>query len=192
MTALQHRAFSAAARGHRAAAAHGASGCRECHRGPNAVVEGVAAAGGTGDARALAEALSLYHHALLAPEHVKSRINVANELITVASVANDGVPALLGLCWRAVDLFLLGDPAANTALAGLRLRADAIRCRSILFIVRAMEVMLAIRAGQFMQAEEAATACYELGAEVGDADALAYYGAHLRHSGVPRARGRTR
>jgi hypothetical protein len=42
-----------------------------------------------------------------------------------------------------------------------------------------MEVMLTIRAGQFAQAEEAASACFALGNEVGDVDALAYYGAHL-------------
>jgi hypothetical protein len=42
-----------------------------------------------------------------------------------------------------------------------------------------MEVMLTIRAGQFLQAEQAAASCYELGTEVGDADALAYYGAHM-------------
>ncbi len=144
-----------------------------------AVVEGVDAARRTGDARALAEALSLYHHALLTPEHARSRLAVANELITVASVAGEGCLSLIGLCWRAADLFLSGDPSANVALAELRLRADTLRCRSILFIVRAMEVMLAIRAGQFLQAEQAAIACYELGSEVGDADALAYYGAHL-------------
>jgi tetratricopeptide (TPR) repeat protein len=143
------------------------------------VVAGVEAARRTGDARALAEALSLCHHALLTPEHSNSRLAVANELITVASVAGERFLSLIGLCWRAADLFLLGDPSANVALAELRLRADTLRCRSILFIVRAMEVMLAIRAGQFPQAEQAATVCYELGSEVGDADALAYYGAHL-------------
>jgi hypothetical protein len=87
--------------------------------------------------------------------------------------------SLIGLCWRAADLFLLGEPTAEAALAELRLRADALQCRSILFIVRSIEVMLAIRAGQFAQAEEAASACCALGKEVGDADALAYYGAHL-------------
>src|SRR5207245_6561751 len=75
--------------------------------------------------------------------------------------------------------FLLGEPTAEAALAELRLRADALHCRSILFIVRAIEVMRAIRAGQFAQAEAAASACLALGNEVGDADALAYYGAHL-------------
>lgn len=157
--------------------------------GPVAAVEaGVDAARRTGDARALAEALSFYHHALLTPEHARRRLSVAHELITVASVAGDGLLSLIGLCWRAVDLFLLGDPAANTALAELRLRVETVRCQSILFIVRAMEVMLAVRAGQFTQAEQLATACYELGAEVGDADALAYYGAHL--AGIRMFQGR--
>ncbi|MGE4094506.1 MAG: hypothetical protein AB7G75_27110 [Candidatus Binatia bacterium] len=143
------------------------------------VRQGVEMARQTGDAHALAEALSLCHHALLTPEHTKSRLIVANELISVASVAEDRLLSLIGLCWRAADLFLLGDPSAGAALTELRLRAEALRCHSILFIVRAMEVMLAIRAGQFSEAEEAAAACYQLGTEVGDADALPYYGAHV-------------
>jgi tetratricopeptide (TPR) repeat protein len=144
-----------------------------------AVIEGVDAARRTGDARALAEALSLYHHALLTPEHTKPRLAIANELIAVASAAGDKLLSLMGLCWRAADLFLLGDPYADMALMELRLRAETLRCRSVLFIVQAMEVMLAIRAGRLAQAEQAAAACYALGMEVGDADALVYYGAHL-------------
>jgi len=144
-----------------------------------AVAEAVDATRRTEDARALAEALSLYHHALFTPEHTKARLAVANELIATASVANDKLLSLMGLCWRAADLFLLGDPAASIALTELRLRADTLRCRSVLFIVHAMEVMLAVRAGQFAQAEQAATVCHALGNEAGDADALAYYGAHL-------------
>ena len=143
------------------------------------VLEGVDAARRTGDARALAEALSLCHHVLLAPAHTWRRLAIANELVAAAATAGDGMFTLIGLCWRAADLFLLGEPGAEAALAELRLRADALQCRSILFMVRAMEVMLAIRAGQFAQAEEAASACFALGNEVGDVDALAYYGAHL-------------
>jgi hypothetical protein len=143
------------------------------------VIEGVDAARHTGDARTLAEALSLCHHALLTPEHTWRRLAMANELITVAATAGDGMLSLIGLCWRAADLFLLGEPTAEAAFAELRLRADALHCRSILFIVRAIEVMLMIRAGQFAPAEEAASACFTLGNEVGDAEALAYYGAHL-------------
>jgi hypothetical protein len=143
------------------------------------VIEGVDAARRTGDARTLAEALSLCHHVLLTPEHTWRRLTMANELVAAAATAGDGMLALIGLCWRAADLFLLGEPTAEAALAELRLRADALQCHSILFIVRAIEVMLTIRAGQFAQAEEAASACFALGNEVGDADALAYYGAHL-------------
>src|SRR5712691_9472494 len=123
------------------------------------VLEGVDAARCTGDARTLAEALSLCHHALLTPQHTWHRLAMANELVAAAATAGDGMLALVGLCWRAADLFLLGEPTARAALAELRLRADVLQCRSILFIVRAIEVMLTIRAGQFAQAEEAASAC---------------------------------
>src|SRR5262249_35159148 len=136
-------------------------------------------AGRTGDARTLAEGVSLCHHVLLNPAHTWRQLAIANELVTAAATAGDGMLALIGLCWRAADLFLLGEPTGEAAIAELGLRADALQCRSILFIVRAIEVMLTIRAGQFAQAEEAASACFALGNEVGDVDALAYYGAHL-------------
>ena len=143
------------------------------------VLQGVEAARHTQDAQVLAEALSLYHHALLTPEQTWNRLDIATQLITAAATAREGFLLLVGLCWRAADLFLLGDPTAHAALAELRRRADAVRCQSVLFIVQAMDVMLAIRAGQFSRAEEAATACFDYGTAVGDVDALAYYGAHL-------------
>jgi tetratricopeptide (TPR) repeat protein len=143
------------------------------------VLAAVEAVRRTGDAHALAEALSLAHHAHLTPEHSARRLPMAAEMIAVAAAAGDGLLSLIGSCWHAVDLFLLGDPAAASALEALRLRADALGCRSVLFIVRGMEVMLAIRAGEFQAAESAAAACFALGTEVGDADALAYHGAHL-------------
>lgn len=153
----------------------------EAYRGrPMApLLEGVEAARSNGDARALAESLSLCHNALFTAEHTWLRLDVANEMIGAAAAAGDGLLSLLGMCWQSADLFLLGDPTASTALAELRVRADALRCRSILFIVRAMDVMLAIRAGRFEQAEAEAAACFKLGTEVGDADALAYHGAQL-------------
>lgn len=74
----------------------------------------------TGNLRALAEALSLTHHALLRPDRAADRLALAEELVSVASAAGDGVGVLMGLCWRAVDLFLVGDPGAGRALADLR------------------------------------------------------------------------
>jgi hypothetical protein len=143
------------------------------------VIGAVEAARQAGDAHALAEALSLCHHAHMVPEHAAARLPWANELIAVGATAGDGLLGLMGLCWRAADLFLLGAPGAEAALAELRTRADALRCRSILFMARVMEVMLAIRTGDFDRAEDEAAACFELGTQVGDADALAYHGAHL-------------
>jgi tetratricopeptide (TPR) repeat protein len=132
-----------------------------------------------GDGRALAEALSLLHHALLTAEFTELCLPIAEELITVASAAGEGVLALMGLCLRAVDLFQLGDPRAERALADLRARADALGSQSILYIVGVLDVMALIRAGRLEEAESEAARCYQLGIEVGDADALAYYGGHL-------------
>ncbi len=153
----------------------------ETYRGGSAeaVLSGVEAARRTGDAHALAEALSLCHHALLVPQHARRRLDIAGELIAAASAAGDGLLALVGLCWRTADLWLLGEPAAAAGMEEMRHRADALGCRSILFIARAMDVMLAVRAGEFERAEREAFACRRLGEEVGDADALAYHGAHL-------------
>ena len=131
-----------------------------------------------GDQAALAEALSLSHHALLAPEYTRYRLDLADELVRVASEAGHGVLALMGLCWRAVDLFELGDGRAVRALEDLRERADALACQSILYIVDVLDVMLLIRAGRLDDAERAAGFCYELGAAVGEQDALGYLSAH--------------
>ena len=86
---------------------------------------------------------------------------------------------LMGMLWRTVDLFLLGDPGAERALAELRQRADALQVRAVLFVVAALDVMLLLRAGRIEEAEAAAATCLELGLEVGDADAINYYAAHL-------------
>jgi hypothetical protein len=143
------------------------------------LLEAVEAVRPLGDAHALAEALSLYHNVLMTPEHTWKRLALANEVIAAAAAAGDGLRVLLGLCWRTADLFLLGDAGGSAAGEDLRLRADALRCRSVLFIGRTMEVMLVIRAGRLEEAEQAAEECFALGNEVGDVDALAYRGAHL-------------
>lgn len=132
-----------------------------------------------GDPAVLAEALSLCHHALLAPTYTRDRLAVADELISTASAAGRDVLALVGLCWRTVDLFHIGDPLAERSLADLRDRADRLSCQGVLFIVAAMEVMLLIRAGKLDEAEDRAAECFKLGSEAGDADAFAYYSAHL-------------
>ncbi len=132
-----------------------------------------------GDRRVLAEVLSLLHHCILGPEHTLERRGLADELVTVASASGDPMLTLMGVLWRTVDLFLLGDPGAERALAELRQRADALQVRAILFVVAALDVMLLLRAGRIEEGEAAAAKCLELGLEAGDADAVNYYAAHL-------------
>lgn len=132
-----------------------------------------------GDPAALAEVLSLSHHALFSPTHTWSRLALAEELVRVASEAGDGVLALMGLCWRAVDLFHLGDPRAPRALEDLRERATALACQNVLYIVAVIDVMLLVRAGRLDDAESAAGCCYELGEDVGEVDTLGYLSTQL-------------
>ncbi|WP_261575575.1 ATP-binding protein, partial [Frankia gtarii] len=146
---------------------------------PERALAALAEVRATGDACALAEALSLTHHAMLGPEHNPVKLALAQELLTVAASAGEGVLALLGLLWRTVDLFHLGDARAERSLAELRARADALACQSVLYIVAAMDVMRLVRGGRLAEAETAAGACLDLGLAVGDADALAFYGAQL-------------
>ncbi len=104
---------------------------------------------------------------------------MAEELIRVASSVGDAVRSLLGLCWRTIDLFHLGDPRAVRSLSELDARAETLNCAGIAFLASAMKVMLLIRHGHLDEAEAAAGSCYDLGVEVGDADALGYLGAHM-------------
>jgi transcriptional regulator with XRE-family HTH domain len=143
------------------------------------VLSALGAARETGDQQALAEALSLSHHALLRPEHGEWRLAIADELVAVASAAGLELLTLVGMCRRTIDLFHLGDPRAERSLGDLRRCADEVGCRSVLFLHTAMEVMLLIRAGQLARAEERAAECLRLGTEVGDTDAPLYHGAHL-------------
>jgi tetratricopeptide (TPR) repeat protein len=142
------------------------------------VRDALIAARRSGDSGALAEALSLCHHALLAPDFASSRIQLADELVRVAAEGGHGVLGLMGLCWRAVDLILLGHDRATRALEDLRARADALECQNILYIVDVLDVMLLIRAGRLDHAEAAAARCFDRGVAVGEVDAIGYLGAH--------------
>jgi hypothetical protein len=143
------------------------------------VLSAVEAARRCGDPVARAEALSLAHHVLIAPEHAGRRRGMAGELIRTASEAGHGVLSLMGLCWRTVDLFLAGDPAALAALEDLRERATALACRSILYVVGVIDTMLLLRAGRFEDAEVAIEASYRTGEDIGEVDTLGYYASQL-------------
>jgi hypothetical protein len=133
-----------------------------------------------GNSLALAESLSLWHHTMLGPANTgASRLLVADELVRVAAVAGDEVLVLMGVLWRAVDLYLMGDKRAERALTEVRERADALQVAAVLFVVDAIDVMRLLREGRIDAAEQAAQRCFERGIDIGDADAVGYLGGHL-------------
>jgi len=85
----------------------------------------------------------------------------------------------MGLCWRTVDLFLLGDPRAPQSLTELRERSSAAGCAPLTFIAEVLDAMLLARAGKLEGAEQAAALAFERGTSAGDPDAPAYYGAMI-------------
>ncbi len=137
------------------------------------------AARSLGDDRALAEALSLTHHVLLGPQHARRRLGLAGEMIEVAAGCGDAALGVQGLCWRAVDLFLLGDDRAARALEVLRERATALGNRSMLYLVEVLDVMLLVRSGRLDDAEDAAQQAHHRGQLVGEVDAFNYLSMHL-------------
>jgi hypothetical protein len=85
----------------------------------------------------------------------------------------------MGLLWHTVDSFTDGDPHAERLLGELR---DQLRQRDHLaigFVVSAIDVMLAIRAGRFDEAETLVASCAKSGAAAGDIDNEWWPGAQL-------------
>jgi hypothetical protein len=139
----------------------------------------LAEARGLGDPTALAECLSLAHHCLPGPDHVTTRLTLVGELLREASRTHRRSDVLMGLLWRASDLFMSADPHAERALVELCDELGRRPHEAIGFVVSALHVMRAIRAGRFDDAEELAAACAERGRRAGDADAVGWHGAQL-------------
>ncbi|MGO8874587.1 MAG: hypothetical protein ACLQNG_02325, partial [Acidimicrobiales bacterium] len=132
-----------------------------------------------GEDEAVAESLSILHHVWLGPEHAYDRLELAGEVITRAAGAKDPLLELMGLCWRTVDLFLVGDPRARQSLTELAERSTAADCAALSFISEVLEAMLAARSGKLEEAERVAALALERGISAGDPDAPAYYGAMM-------------
>lgn len=132
-----------------------------------------------GDPVALAEALSRAHDCLLDPAYGELRRTLADELVGAAARTGQRGQVLIGLLWVVADLFLAGDPRVERRLRELRsLLADHDHLAAD-YVVRAMDVMLAIRAGRLAEAEQLATDCLDAGVRAGDVDADGWYGAQL-------------
>jgi hypothetical protein len=131
------------------------------------------------DAVSLAEVLSLVHQCVAGPGDGALRLELAQELIGVASRTNRRGDLLIGLLWQTIDLFMAADPHAERALAelrGLLARKDHL---AVGFIVSGVDVMLSIRSGRLAQAETLAAACAQRGTAIGDHATAARYAAHM-------------
>ncbi|GAB1824044.1 hypothetical protein [Herbidospora sp. RD11066] len=132
-----------------------------------------------GDAVALVEALSLAHHCLLGPEHATLRLGLAQEMIGQAARTGRRGDVVMGVMWRAVDLFLLGDPHAERGLRELVALVEKGPHLAAGFIAGTIQVMLAIREGRFGHAESLADANVERGTAAGDRDAAGWWGGQI-------------
>ena len=126
--------------------------------------------GAAGDPELLAEALSIAHHCLLDPDHVQLRRELAVELIKASFRTERRSDLLMGLLWQTADAYCEGDPHAGRLLGELKDHLRPRRHLAVGFVVSAIDVMLAIRAGRFGEAEALAAVCARNGAAAGDAD----------------------
>lgn len=131
------------------------------------------------DPVALAEALSLAHHCLLGPDHVTLRRGLAIELVKVSFRTKRRSDRLMGLLWQTVDSYSEGDPHAGRFLGELRDHLDQGDHPAVGFVLSAIEVMLAIRAGHLDDAESLVNICAKSGASAGDIDSEWWPGAQL-------------
>ena len=127
----------------------------------------------------LAEGLSLAHHCLLGPHFGTLRLQLADDLIRVSVRTGRAIDQLMSLAWRTIDLLLAGDSRAARSLRELRERLAVESCDCLSYVVAALDVTTAMRAGRLEEAERLAEACLQLGLDVGDADAFGWYGAQL-------------
>jgi hypothetical protein len=100
----------------------------------------------------LAEALSLAHHCLLSPDHLTLRRELAADLIKESFRTGRRSDLLMGLLWQTADAYSAGDPHAGRLLGELRGHLGQRSHLAVGFVVSAIDVMLAIRAGRLDEA----------------------------------------
>lgn len=121
-----------------------------------------------GDPVALVEALGIAHHCLLGPDHGDLRQELSEELIAESFRTGRRGDLLMGLLWQTVDLVCEGNPRAGRLLDELRNHLAEGQHLAVDYVVSAMDVMLAIRAGRFGEAEALSAVCRDKGAATGD------------------------
>jgi hypothetical protein len=132
-----------------------------------------------GEPSALAEAISLLVQCSLGPQHAGLRGSLADELLQAGVATGRPADTVLGLLWRAVDLFLRGDRQAERAYADLLAHEPATRNAAVGAATGAMQVMMTIRAGHLADAEALAEDGARDGAAAGHPDWMSWYIAQL-------------
>jgi hypothetical protein len=127
----------------------------------------------------LAEVLSLAHHCLLSPGHLTVRRELAADLIKESFRTGRRSDLLMGLLWQTADAYSAGDPHAGRLLGELRGHLGQRSHLAVGFVVSAIDVTLAIRAGRLDEAESLAAICAGNGAAAGDIDGEWWSGAQL-------------
>jgi hypothetical protein len=133
----------------------------------------------TGNPIAAAEVLSLAHHCVLGPGDVALRRELAAELIKASFRTGRRSDQMMGLMWQTADAYAAGDPHAGRLLGELRDELARRDHQAVAFIVSAIDVMLAIRAGHLDDAETLAGLCAKTGATAGDIDSEWWPGGQL-------------
>jgi hypothetical protein len=131
------------------------------------------------DPVALAEALSLAHHCLLGPAEMALRWRLASELTRASFRTERRSDRLMGLLWQTADAYAAGDMHAGRLLGELRGELSDRGHAAVGFVVSAIDVMLAIRAGRLDEAESLSAVCAAGGATAGDIDAEWWPGSQL-------------
>jgi hypothetical protein len=127
----------------------------------------------------LADVLSMAHHCLLGPDHVTLRRELAVELIKESFRTGRRSDLLMGLLCQTADAYSAGDPHAGRLLGELRGHLEQRSHLAVGFVVSAIDVMLAIRAGRLAEAETLVGICASNGAAAGDVDGEWWSGAQL-------------
>jgi len=138
--------------------------------GREAILAELAAARAAADPELVAEALSMAHHCLLGPDDVARRRELAVELIKASFRTERRSDLLIGLLWQTVDSYAAGDPHAGRHLGELRDHLKQQDHLAVAFVLSAIDVMLAIRAGRLDEAETLVGHCAASGASAGDVD----------------------
>ncbi len=133
----------------------------------------------TSDPVALADVLSLVHHCVLGPDDLALRRELALELVKTSFRTGRRSDRLMGLMWQTVDAYCAADPHAARLLGELRHELSDGDHPAVGFIVSAIDVMLAIRAGHLDDAESLVAICAKNGATAGDIDAEWWPGGQL-------------